>query len=152
MIYQWKSGAHFRGDPQKAGEALEGIREKNGGFLTPQSVVVAATAKRSGLHGHFEWDDAKAAVKHRETQARELIRAVVVVLDEAKPEEITRAFVNVAVDDDTPYTSIVTAMSDASMRGQVLAQARREFSAWQSRYEHLEELAEVFAAMDKVAA
>ena len=48
-------------DAQVIGEALEEIRLKAGGELTPGAVVEAARTKRSALHKHFEWNDAVAA-------------------------------------------------------------------------------------------
>ena len=48
------------------------------GELTATAVVEAARDPESVLHGHFEWDDTKAAEAHRLDQARSLIRSVTV--------------------------------------------------------------------------
>lgn len=50
------------------------------GKLTPALVVADAQSKKSPLHECFEWDDSVAARKHRENQARTLIRSVKVIL------------------------------------------------------------------------
>lgn len=64
---------------------LERIRIKNGGRLTTSSVVEEATPEGAVLHEAFEWDDAKAGAAHRHTQARWLIRSIVIVRDEEPP-------------------------------------------------------------------
>lgn len=43
--------------------------------LTPARVVEAARNPKSAMHSHFDWDDASAAQKYREDQARTLIRS-----------------------------------------------------------------------------
>ncbi len=45
------------------------------GRLTAAAVVEEAADPASPLHGHFEWNDTEAARKHREDQARALIRS-----------------------------------------------------------------------------
>jgi len=52
------------------------IRAANGGILTARAIVDAATSPGHELHGRFEWDDAKAADRHRLDQARALVRVV----------------------------------------------------------------------------
>lgn len=56
-------------------EALIALEDENG-RLTPEAVLAAAKDPDSPLHGHFEWDDGKAAAEHRLHQARTLIRSV----------------------------------------------------------------------------
>lgn len=60
--------------------ALEEIRRKNGGRLTPALVVAAAKNPKHTLHDEFEWDDRKAAARQREDVARSLIRYVTVTV------------------------------------------------------------------------
>lgn len=50
--------------------------ERDGGRLTPGDVVERARDPDNPLHEHFEWDDGKAAEKHRLSQARTLIKTV----------------------------------------------------------------------------
>lgn len=65
--------------PQRA--ALLALAEKGGGSLTPEAVVSAARDPASPLHTAFEWDDAKAAMEHRLSQARHMIRRVMVFVE-----------------------------------------------------------------------
>lgn len=57
--------------------ALEKIRKAHGGVLRPRDVVQAASNKLHPLHDEFEWNNEKAANKHREQQARILITTYV---------------------------------------------------------------------------
>lgn len=58
-------------------QRLEAVRAKNAtGLLTPEAVVDDARDPESPYHDRFEWDDAKAAQRHRLDTARALIRSV----------------------------------------------------------------------------
>ena len=87
-------------------------------------------------------------------KAQPILGSVAVIMeDSATGEERTvRAFVNFRDDSGTPDTSLYAAMSDKEIRAQILVRAKAEFDSWHKRYQDLEELALVFAAMDKVAA
>jgi hypothetical protein len=69
-----------------AHEELERIREENG-KLTAEPIVEAARPESSPLHPAFNWDDESAAHQHRLWQARQLIRSIRVVHDEAEESE-----------------------------------------------------------------
>lgn len=57
-------------------QVLYALADANNGRLTPAIVVAAATDPESPLHNRFTWDDTEAAIKHRENEARALIRTV----------------------------------------------------------------------------
>ena len=156
MIYVWKEATYLsaKGDAQKIGDRLEVLRLKNNGVLTPALIVDDARKARAPHHDCFEWDDSEAAAQYRLTQARHLLGSVAVIMeDSATGEERTvRAFVNFRDDSGTPDTSLYAAMSDKEIRAQILVRAKAEFDSWHKRYQDLEELALVFAAMDEVAA
>jgi hypothetical protein len=59
---------------------LTALADHQGGKITAEAVVLAATPQESLLHPLFEWDEAKAAHQHRLDQARALIRAVKVTV------------------------------------------------------------------------
>lgn len=152
MIYQWREGARFGVDAQKAGDELERIRTKHNGRLEPDWVVHAAKSDKNPLHGLFEWDDTVAGQAYRAVQARQIIRSIAVVIEEAPKPTPVRAFVSVVRDRDQSYTSVSHAMSDPDLRKQVLRTALRELEAWRNRYAELVELATVFAAIDEARA
>ena len=149
MVYQWKGAARITIPAQRAGEQLEALRDQHGG-VTAAIVVDDARKKRSPLHGAFEWDDSVAGTAHRLNQARYLLRAIVVVSEKAAPtRRPIRAFVHVSADGaGDMYESLEVALSTPEMRAQVLARALRKLEVWRARYEELEELAGVFAAID----
>jgi hypothetical protein len=151
MIYQWRPGSRIKISAQDAGERLEYLNKQNG-KLTADIVVEDAKPEESVLHPAFEWDDLKAAHQYRLEQGRHLIRSVTIIHDtpEEEPKPI-RAFVVVA---ETPksdvYVPTMDAMLDENLRKQVLARALAELLAIKRKYEDLAELADVFAAIDRV--
>ena len=149
MIYEWKDGTALKLNAQKAGEELEKLRVKNNGQLTPKAIVRAAKKKSSALHDGFEWDDSIAADKYREEQASYILRHIAVRKPVGKDEKPVRAFVSVREEGSQHYTSLEVAMGDDVLRRQVLEKAWRELQAWRQRYEEYQELAQVFAAIDR---
>ena len=126
MIYKYRPGTYVTGVAAEiAGPALLSIREKYG-MLTTRQVVDEAKSPRHPLHPAFEWNDTKAADSWRKVQARNLIKAVVVVDD--RPESVpTRLFVNITDSEEGPhYETLSVAYQDAMLREQVLDRALLE--------------------------
>ena len=104
MRYQWQVGAgapkNLRDIPvEKAVAELQRIHERDGGIRT-QAVVDEARAEDAPLHAAFEWDNDVAAEEHRRSQARQLVRAIVVVPDPEENKPPIRAYFSVTVDDE----------------------------------------------------
>lgn len=154
MKYRWKTRYFEDIDPQKAGDRLERLRKRANGPVSASMVVIDARAKSSPLHRAFEWDDTVAGERYREQQARTLIANLVVVVDQeqglSEPRE-TRAFVHLDRSERSGYESTARALSDAESRELILAQAFRELEGWKRKYRELEELADLFAAIDETA-
>lgn len=149
MVYKWKAHASFGISAEIAGTELERIRKLRNGNMVAADVLREAKKASSPLHVAFEWDDKKAAHHYRLGQAGDLIRAVVVIDTEKPGTSPIRAFVNVGIDDERGYTSVVAAMSDTVMRAQVIGRAWKELEDWRKRYEGLVEFSEVFAVVDQ---
>ena len=156
--YQWGGKGHgdlaaipVKTDAQIVGDFLDSIRQDNGGILFPKHVVKAAKAKRSPLHKYFTWDDSEAAQQFRITQARALIRSIELVQIEGTTAR-TRASVSLFTRQVVRqgYENIIDVMKDEDKRKQLLKQAREEAKAWREKYQHLSELAKVFAAIVKL--
>jgi len=145
---QFRFAGHrsFGVDANTAGAELDRIAKTYGGSIAAQNVVDEARPDEAPLHPVFEWDDSKAAEGYRRGQARNLIRAVVLVADpessEAKDDPIVvnviptpehRTWTLGAQDGDKPRyhpTASVVAdpalMADAVQRlARILQQARR---------------------------
>lgn len=150
--YTWAHGARVpKGlTAQRVGEELERIRSTHGA-LTPNLVVQRASSPDSPLHEAFEWEDEEAAREYRLSQARYLIRHVVVKRINSKPVEAVRAFVQVEVAGERRYEPTQDALSDPFLRAQVLHRARSEMNSFIHKYSHLEELAGIITeALRKV--
>lgn len=112
MAYIYRTGLNFSVNPNDAGRELERIRKKYQ-QLQPRLVVAESQAEDAVLHPIFEWNDDKAANSFRESQARNLIRSVLIVRDKNTSEPM---YVHVRRDkrDDNSYepTSIVISQPD----------------------------------------
>lgn len=154
VIYKWKQN-RFPVDAQKAGEELERIQNKYNGIL-PKTVVDESRPEDAVLHNCFNWNDADAAEKYREIQAKEIIRNIVVIKVDEVEQEITpiRAFVSVADEDEErpKYISINKAMSEPDYQEQILQTALKELLAFKQKYQGLLQFKKVFDAIDEVQA
>lgn len=149
--YSWKAGSRFPVRPTVAGKALESIRKRSGGELTPQAVVDAARDPDHPLHRCFLWDDTEAAERYRQAQARTLIYSVRVRTEGAGDRHL--GYVNVkTTEGGNAYLPAAVVMSDEAMREQSLADCMKVLDGFRQRYEHLSELAGVWAAIDHAKA
>ena len=151
MVFQWKPLACVKADPQAAGEQMRRLEET--GCLTPKNLLDANREVGSPLHDDFEWDDNVAAEKYREDQAAYFIRQITVVEEGPSKESVpVRAFVNTKVNDTRSYLSISRVLSDNELRANLLLKAKADMQVFKAKYESLEELSDVFRAMDEVIA
>lgn len=129
------------------------LAESSGGTLRPSDVVDAARDRESPLHPYFTWDDSAAAAAYRLQQARALIRVSVTYVPAADDKPIRcRVFASLTPDrtkDGAGYRLVSVVMADEELRRQLLLDARGEMKRFKAKYETLEELVDVFAAMDE---
>ena len=143
MTYQWKVPGIMPVDAQTAGNELQRIYERDG-VIEPETVVAESQTPSAPLHSCFEWDDAKAAHKYRITQAQTIIRSIVVVEEATQPE--TRAFVNV----QREYHPVSVVVRNPEKREILLQNALNELRWFERKYNTLQELSNVFAAIKEV--
>ena len=130
---------------------LDLIARKHNGLLRPENVVTAAKNKKSVLHTCFEWSDTKAAREYRLWQAREIIMVHVTVLHkDTKPTRVYVSMMNDRIRPGGGYRSIEVVLSNKILRNQFLNEALAELKRIEDKYNQLEELAGVFAAIHKV--
>lgn len=147
------NGGHLNDeDAERIGTFLE---EKFGDApRTAADVVAAARPKRSPIHDDFEWDDSIAANKHREDQARLMLRSIQVILVNGVEREPTRAFHNVAlVEDDgvrNAYVPAVIVWERPELGAQVKAGAKRELALWARRYKDYTELSSLVEKVNQL--
>lgn len=127
---------------------LDQLKHASGGIVSPRAVVDFARNSRTALHSWFEWNNSAAAEKYRLHQARLLINVLVTVVPGTKIA--TQAYVSLAEDrhEDGGYRAIVDVLSDADLRGRLLAMALAELRAFRSKYRRLQELGDLFASID----
>lgn len=134
-------------DAQSAGEELDRIYQKHGNLI-PSNVVEESRDETSVLHPCFEWNDAAAAEKYRETQAGLILRNITVVSESVGNEEPVRAFVSV----QKSYQPIEIVLSDQEKTEELLKNALKELTSFRAKYNTLSMLKPVFDAIEKVSA
>lgn len=147
MKFKWKDSAAFHQDAQTVGERLQLLQARNHQRLTHKVVLDDARHVNSPLHICFEWDDAIAAELHRIEAARNLIRSVRVVHENADGDTRTlRAFVNVVEGEGASrsqsYRPLSVILQDDDLRQRVLSQAGRDMRSFIARYQEFAELVE----------
>jgi hypothetical protein len=130
---------------------LKRIASENRGILLPEAVVQAAKPRTSPLHDYFEWDDSEAAKQWRIHTARKLINVCVELIGPKEDEREMRVFVSLRSDrDEGGYRLLDLVISTRNLRDQLLEDALEEMKYFREKYRDLQELAEVFEAMDNV--
>lgn len=143
MVYQWKLPGVMPVDAQVAGNELERVYQKYGN-IEPTTVVDESRPASAPLHSCFEWDDAVAAERYRESQACQIIRSIVTVCEDAQTPVTTRAFVNVS-DGYTPISVVVNTPNQLEV---LLSAAFKELAAFKRKYSTLNQLRPVLDAID----
>lgn len=156
-IYKAKETSQFdKSKVQIYGEEIEEIAKRHGDDLTPAIIVAEAEKKSSPIHEVFEWDNNQASHFWRLQQARQLVNHIEVEIHYPEGEvKTTRAFVSIFYKDregnaERNYIDIETVLEDESYRNLMTQQAMRDFVALRVKYEELNELLEIFTAIDGI--
>lgn len=157
--YYAKPTAQFdKSKVQVYGEELQRIKDKHNGFATPHIIVGEAKTPESPIHECFEWDDKKAGECWRIEQARDLEGHIEVEIETKEGPKRTRAFVNLSIrkadeeKKENVYMSVEKAMKDDYYRYLYLKQAMKEMIVLKQKYSDLNELSQIFSAIDAVQA
>jgi hypothetical protein len=144
--YAWREGARFTSDPVAVGKRLKKLAQQNGGRLTASDVVDDAKNSDSPYHDEFEWDNARAAVRYREEQARHLLRSLTVIRKDHGDKPI-HAYVALTEDvSGSPlraYVPIVRVLDEPDLLRQAIRDALRDLRSFERRYQAYDELAEI---------
>lgn len=145
MVYQWNPASRIKTDANVAGKVFEELESTVG--LTAKTLLDASRSEDAPLHNEFEWDDAKAAESYRETQASYIIRSLCVAAQDEISEPVRAVFsVN-----GGGYESVTVIMQDVDKRSALLDMALKELRSFERKYKILEELSEVFSAIDRLS-
>ena len=131
--YEFRNGAHIKGvTADQAGDELARIYVEKG-ELTAPLVVDESRPEEAPLHPAFEWDDAVAAERHREHQARNIIRSVKVITED-KPSEPVYVHVSSA----QSYKPVAEVVKCVSMYAEALLAATKQVEQAQHALDVLE--------------
>lgn len=159
LTFRWKR-TDFEADvskvpPSDAADELDRIRAERGA-LRPDVIVEESRPVDAVLHPVFEWDDTVAAERFRRTQARGLIRCLVVSrpATETTTRQEIRAFVSVTQPEQKSpeYVPIRVVLKEEFLRDQVIAQALHDMEAFQRKHAAFVEfeVEAVWAGFDRV--
>ena len=133
-VYKWKVGTRIKADPNLAAEVLNKLAEQN--RLDAENVVEVSKPEGAVLHDDFEWDDAVAAIKFRNHQARNIINALVVVEEETPEEPPMRVFFKIE-ENTNNYTPLKTIMQSADSTEALLRKALSELQAYKMKFDSI---------------
>ena len=154
MVYDWGS-RHYPVPAQVVGEIVESLGAQHAGSICPPEVFVeAARPKQSPVHSLVTWDNKEAADRWRVQEARDIIRSIMFV-DETTGARLP-AFYHIQYREhegarvENGYSSIAYVEANEDYRQQALAEALRYLNGFKRRYQHLDELGQVFQAIDQL--
>ena len=148
-------------------EELQALAKRGGGRFSLAAVVRAAQKKSSAMHEYFTWDVERAAWQCWLHQAGNLVRKVQFVIKRPAADGKVIDFTvkqfhslrsqqrhNPQTEDElgasASYESLDTILKEPYKRAELLQMAYDELQSFKRRYEHLEELASVMAAIKEV--
>lgn len=126
---------------------LLALKNPEGFIVAEEAVEWAQGNPTSKLHGCLEWDDATAGHNWRVWQVRRLI-AIHIVSGEG-----VRQTISLTIDrsrDGGGYREMGDVLPVKSLRDAMMEDALRDLDRVQARYKMLQDLAEIWAAKDKV--
>lgn len=141
----WKIKGLYKQDPNDVKNEIDSLGE------TPSlhDVVEKARDEDSVMHDMFEWDDAVAGEKYRESQAKQIIRMLVVVDEKKEDAEPVRYYVSTFNRDKT-YTPTRLIVRDEDAYQNLLKAALADLIAFKKKYAILNELDELLRLIDEV--
>lgn len=146
MVYQYKTGTRHVVPVETVVQELNKLD-----VITAKNVVDAARDEAAPLHREFEWDDSIAGECWRESQARELIRHIVIVPEDAPMTEPVRAYHHLTIE-SRAYTPMEVIIKNTDMTEQLLKQAKAELQTFKRKYAGIEALSKLFVVIDELTA
>ena len=135
--YAWRDGGPKpKVSAQVFGEAVERLSD-DAGSVSPDTIVKAAQAPKSPLHGLFVWSNTKAADLYRREQARSYLgRLQVVRVRESDGETVSDKgmFFAKPKGGRAAYFGRDDIASDSELRVQAIGRAKRELESFITKY------------------
>lgn len=128
-------------------DELQNIYHRHG-YLTPHTVIEAASPPDHPLHGQFEWDDTVAGPLYRLDQARDLIRSFTVRYRRPNSEvdETVRFYHSVRTETGHVYHSLDDIRESEFLTKLVVIEAERRWRDLYNQFAHLAEFLEIVKA------
>lgn len=141
----WKVKGFFKADAEAVYSEIVAL----GDSFSPEAIVEAAKDEDSELHKCFEWDDTKAAQEYRKHQARVIVASLVIRTETTDNEPVAvRVISSTGVRNEyKPTVKLIEVEQDYA---DLLARAKRELQAIRIKYKVVEELREIFEAIDEL--
>lgn len=147
FTYKYKINGLHKVSADVAGRICQELTESAEG-LTPQKLVDVSRDVNHPLHGEFEWDDTVAAEAYRIVQAKQLIRDITIVQEEAE-KKADRGFV-ITPGCNHMYVPLNDALNNDEWKTNLLNAAKRDMIAFVAKYRRLTELANVIDPMTEL--
>ena len=155
MEIRLKTGAQIKTSAAVVYKEIERVRKIGKGNISLQVLVDESKPVDAPLHSEFEWRNAKAANSWRLHQARKIVQSIEILPEGKQPVRGYSSVQVVTEQAGSPakstfvFRSIEDVLSNPETRDELLGQAIRDALAFRKRYQALQELAKVFAALDE---
>lgn len=145
----WKIDGFYKADATKVENELDDLRNSLGKDYTPSDIVQKAKDENSEMHSCFEWDDSIAGEKYRESQARNMLRLLVITKEDKGETKKTNIRVVVSTGKrDNTYTPTKLIVKKQDEYEALLERAMSELRAFKQKYSTLSELEEIMSLID----
>lgn len=141
MQAEWRVKGIYKADAQKVADEIGNEKIK------PQEMVEKARNEQSELHKCFEWNDTIAAEKYRLQQARTVL-SMLVFKPKTEEEQPVRIFS--LTTEKSIYQPTKQFLVQADEYQDLLKRALAELEAFKRKYRTLNELEEVFKAIEEL--
>lgn len=143
IVAKWSAtGTRFGADAQKCYEEIMEICDSLES-ATPQDILEKARNEESELHKCFTWDDSVAAERWRLSEARVVVRQLV-IKEEKVPTDRPEVRLLYSTDNRSGYKPTEVILQKEDEYKSLLKQAYAELRAFKVKYAMLKELQEIF--------
>ncbi|MCI8378663.1 MAG: hypothetical protein HFH72_09115 [Lachnospiraceae bacterium] len=140
MKAEWRVKGIYKADAQKVADEIGNDK------ITPQEMIEKARNEKSELHKCFEWNDTIAAEKYRLQQARNVL-AMLVFKPKTEEEQQVRIFS--LTTEKSVYQPTKQFLVQSDEYQDLLKRALAELETFKRKYSTLNELEEVFKAIEE---
>lgn len=154
-MYEAAPGSHLSNEQaRRYGERIDSLK-RDYGYISPEIIVEDAKNPNSPLHNYFIWDTDKAAYQHWLTQARYILRSIVIKIVRSEESIPVRVYFNVSAPQELKETigikqifvSAEDVARNTAYKEEVIASAKAELEGWAGRYQIYTELTEIVASI-----